>query len=68
MADSKQFTARPIIVKIGGGREINTEGIARELATLKQPTLVVLGANAIRDEVARKTRSANSDPAVGVWI
>ncbi len=54
MADSKQFTARPIIVKIGGGREINTQGIARELATLKQPTLVVLGANAIRDEVARK--------------
>lgn len=54
MAGRKQTAARPIIVKIGGGREINTEGIARELITLNQPTLAVLGANAIRDELARK--------------
>lgn len=41
-----------IIVKIGGGKEINLEGIARDLAALPGPAVVVHGANAARDALA----------------
>ena len=37
------------IIKIGGGADINLDGIARDLATIDGPALVVLGANAVRD-------------------
>ncbi len=40
------------IVKIGGGSAINLEGIARDLADLDEPTVVVHGANALRDDLA----------------
>lgn len=41
-----------IIIKIGGGKEINLEGIVADLAVLSQPFIIVHGANAVRDEIA----------------
>jgi acetylglutamate/LysW-gamma-L-alpha-aminoadipate kinase len=41
-----------IILKIGGGRSINLEGIAADLAAVTEPVLIVHGANAARDELA----------------
>jgi acetylglutamate/LysW-gamma-L-alpha-aminoadipate kinase len=43
-----------IIVKIGGGKEINLKGIVQDLAALPEPFMVVHGANAVRDEIAAK--------------
>ncbi len=40
------------IIKIGGGRSINLEGIARGLSKLEGENIIVLGANALRDEFA----------------
>ncbi len=42
------------LIKVGGGAAINLEGIAADLAVLNLPSIVILGANAIRDEVAGK--------------
>ena len=39
------------IIKVGGGSEINLEGVVIDLATLEQPFVVVLGANALRDSL-----------------
>jgi [amino group carrier protein]-L-2-aminoadipate 6-kinase len=41
-----------IIVKIGGGSSINLDAIARDLAALAGPFVVVHGANAARDALA----------------
>ena len=55
MTEDQSMTApRPIIVKIGGGRAINAEGIARDLAAINEPSLVVLGGNAARDRLAEQ--------------
>lgn len=43
-----------MIIKIGGGEDINLKGIIADLAGHKQPFIIVHGANAIRDELARK--------------
>jgi acetylglutamate/LysW-gamma-L-alpha-aminoadipate kinase len=43
-----------VIVKIGGGRTINLEGLAGDLAELGGPAILVHGANAWRDELARR--------------
>ncbi len=43
-----------IIVKIGGGKDINIGGIVRDLAELQEKFIIVHGANAIRDEIAAK--------------
>jgi [amino group carrier protein]-L-2-aminoadipate 6-kinase len=43
-----------LILKIGGGRGINVEGIAEDLAALSEPAVVVHGANAWRDELAER--------------
>lgn len=43
-----------LLLKIGGGRGINIDGIAEDLATLSHPVVVVHGANAWRDELAGK--------------
>ena len=43
-----------LILKIGGGRGINIEGVAQDLATVSEPVIVVHGANAWRDELAAK--------------
>lgn len=42
------------IIKVGGGADINVEGIARDLARLDGPIVVVLGANAARDAIAER--------------
>lgn len=43
-----------IIVKVGGGRGINIEGIVKDLAELDRKFIVVHGANAVRDEIAER--------------
>jgi [amino group carrier protein]-L-2-aminoadipate/L-glutamate 6-kinase len=42
------------IIKIGGGAAINLEGIVRDLSCIDGPAVVVLGANAVRDELAQR--------------
>ena len=41
------------IIKVGGGSQINLEGVASDLATIEKPFLVVLGANALRDQLGQ---------------
>ncbi len=41
-----------LLVKVGGGASINLAGIARDLASVDEPAIVVHGANACRDELA----------------
>lgn len=43
-----------ILVKIGGGSDINLPGIAEDLAALSDPFIVVHGANAVRDAIAAR--------------
>lgn len=43
-----------IIIKIGGGKSINTKGIIQDLADLRETFIIVHGANALRDELADK--------------
>ena len=43
-----------IIVKVGGGADINLEGVVGDLAALDTPAVVVHGANALRDEIAER--------------
>jgi len=47
-------TDKVYIIKIGGGAAINLEGIVQDLKQLDAPALVVLGANAVRDDVAER--------------
>ncbi len=42
------------IIKVGGGADINLDGIVRDLTNLDGPVLVVLGANAVRDGIAER--------------
>ena len=42
------------IIKVGGGSKINLEGVASDLAVLEEPFLVVLGANALRDQLGQR--------------
>ena len=42
------------IIKVGGGAAINLDGIVRDLANLDGPVVVVLGANAVRDDIAER--------------
>jgi acetylglutamate/LysW-gamma-L-alpha-aminoadipate kinase len=43
-----------MLIKIGGGERINLEAIIADLATLKQPFIIVHGANALRDRLAQR--------------
>ena len=43
-----------LILKIGGGADINDEAIVADLASLDMAFLVVLGANAVRDRIAEQ--------------
>lgn len=40
-----------IILKIGGGLSVNVRGIIADLAELKEPSIIVHGANALRDQL-----------------
>ncbi len=42
------------IIKIGGGASLNLQAIISDLANLDDDFLIVHGANALRDEVAKK--------------
>ena len=42
------------ILKIGGGATINVEGIVADIAGIDEPALIVLGANALRDDLAER--------------
>ena len=43
-----------IIIKVGGGADINVNGVASDLATIDEQAIVVLGANAVRDNLAER--------------
>ncbi|MBM4170881.1 MAG: [LysW]-aminoadipate kinase [Ignavibacteria bacterium] len=43
-----------LIIKIGGGKGINIDGIISDLAALNEKFIIVHGANALRDELAKK--------------
>ncbi|MFA5803760.1 MAG: [LysW]-aminoadipate kinase [Melioribacteraceae bacterium] len=43
-----------LLIKIGGGKEINLNGIISDLAALREKFIIVHGANALRDELAQK--------------
>ncbi|MCB9059557.1 MAG: [LysW]-aminoadipate kinase [Calditrichae bacterium] len=46
-----------IILKIGGGAALNLQGIAANMQSIEEPVIVVHGANALRDELARRLNS-----------
>ena len=43
-----------LLIKIGGGKELNLKGIAADLAAVNEKFIIVHGANALRDELAQK--------------
>ena len=43
-----------ILIKIGGGEQINLDAIITDLASLEQPFIIVHGANALRDQLAQR--------------
>jgi len=46
-----------IILKIGGGNDINLEGIANDLRGVEEPFIIVHGANALRDSLAERLQT-----------
>ena len=47
-----------LIVKVGGGGGVNLAGVADDLASIDDPCIVVLGANAVRDGLAARLGSS----------
>ncbi len=43
-----------LLIKIGGGKDLNLQGIAADLALVNKKCIVVHGANVVRDELAKK--------------
>jgi len=43
-----------MLIKIGGGEQINLAAAIEDLATLEQPFIIVHGANVLRDQLAQK--------------
>jgi acetylglutamate/LysW-gamma-L-alpha-aminoadipate kinase len=43
-----------ILIKIGGGEQINLDATIADLATLEQPFIIVHGANVLRDQLAQR--------------
>ena len=56
MIDTKQNLQKtpPIIIKVGGGADINIDGIINDVSQEVNPVIFVLGANYLRKEIARK--------------
>lgn len=42
-----------IILKIGGGANLNLKGIAADISTIDEPFIIIHGANALRDKLAK---------------
>lgn len=45
-----------ILIKIGGGKSINAEGIIGDLGSIKEPFIIVHGANGYRDTLAENLK------------
>jgi len=43
-----------LLIKIGGGKDLNLVGIVKDLAEIKEKFIIVHGANALRDDLAKK--------------
>jgi acetylglutamate/LysW-gamma-L-alpha-aminoadipate kinase len=43
-----------MLIKIGGGEQINLDATIADLATLQQPFIIVHGANVLRDQLAQR--------------
>jgi len=43
-----------MLIKIGGGEQINLEATIKDLAQLEQPFIIVHGANVLRDQLAKR--------------
>jgi len=43
-----------LLIKIGGGEELNLSSIVKDLSTLSEKYIIVHGANALRDKLAQK--------------
>lgn len=43
-----------MLIKIGGGEQIDLDAIINDLATLQQPFIIVHGANVLRDQIAQR--------------
>jgi len=43
-----------LLIKIGGGKDLNLAGIVKDLAALNEKFIIVHGANALRDDLAKK--------------
>ena len=43
-----------IIIKIGGGKDINIEGIIKDLVSIEEKFIIIHGANYLRDEILKK--------------
>ena len=43
-----------LIIKVGGGADINIPGVVNDLAALDDPFVVILGANALRDSIGER--------------
>ena len=54
-----------IIVKIGGGDGLNINGIIADLAGLDDQYIIVHGANALRDKLARRSGTAQAGADLG---
>ena len=58
-----------IIIKIGGGSEINLKGIIADLAGVHEKFIIVHGANALRDKLAEDLgRPICTIPAQGLGL
>ena len=50
-----------LIIKVGGGADINIPGIVNDLAALDDPFIVVLGANALRDSIGERLATTKQE-------
>ena len=51
-----------MLIKIGGGEQINLEAVIADLAALEQPFMIVHGANVLRDQLAQQLNIAPDQP------
>ena len=57
-----------LIIKVGGGTDINIPGIVNDLAALDDPFIVVLGANALRDSIGERLSIDQTGANFAVWL
>ncbi len=52
-----------LIIKVGGGADINIPGVVNDLAVLDDPFVVILGANALLDSISERRAMTKQDLA-----